>query len=54
MLFINNEELYGKEWYVNADISDLFARVISRLYQERTLTPLIDDRDIIQRLLKNS
>ena len=50
----HNEELYGKEWYVNADISDLFARVISRLYQERTLTPLIDDRDIIQRLLKNS
>jgi ribose-phosphate pyrophosphokinase len=50
----HNDELYGKEWYVNAEISDLFARVISRLYQERTLTPLIDDRDIIQRLLKNS
>ena len=50
----HDETLYGKEWYVNANISDLFARVISRLYQERTLTPLIDDRDIIQRLLKNS
>jgi ribose-phosphate pyrophosphokinase len=50
----HNDELYSKDWYVNTDISDLFARVISRLYQERTLTPLIDDRDIIQRLLKNS
>ena len=50
----HNDSLYGKEWYVNADISDLFARVVSRLFQERTLTPLIDDRDIIQRLLKNS
>ena len=50
----HDETLYSKEWYVNTEISDLFARVISRLYQERTLTPLIDDRDIIQRLLKNS
>ncbi len=50
----HDDTLYSKEWYVNADISDLFARVVSRLYQERTLTPLIDDREIIQRLLKNS
>lgn len=50
----HDETLYNKDWYVNAEISDLFARVISRLYQERTLTPLIDDREIIQRLLKNS
>lgn len=50
----HDDTLYGKEWYVNAEISDLFARVISRLYQERTLTPLIDNREIIQRLLKNS
>lgn len=50
----HDDTLYSKEWYVNAEISDLFARVVSRLFQERTLTPLIDDRDIIQRLLKNS
>ncbi len=50
----HDETLYSREWYVNAKISDLFARVISRLHQERTLTPLIDNRKIIQRLLKNT
>ncbi len=50
----HDETLYSREWYVNAQISDLFARVISRLHQERTLTPLIDNSKIIQRLLKNS
>lgn len=49
----HNEDLYSKEWYLNASISDLFARVISRLYQERTLSPLIDNSKIIQRLLNN-
>ncbi len=50
----HDESLYSKDWYVNAHISDLFARVISRLNQERTLTPLIDNSKIIQRLIKNS
>jgi ribose-phosphate pyrophosphokinase len=50
----HDETLYSREWYVNAKISDLFARVISRLNQERTLTPLIDNRKIIQKLLKNA
>ena len=49
----HDDTLYGKEWYVNATISDLFARVISRLYQQRTLTPLIDNSKIIQTLLKS-
>ncbi len=49
----HDDTLYGKEWYVNAHISDLFARVISRLHQQRTLTPLIDNSKIIQMLLNS-
>ena len=49
----HDDTLYGKEWYVNTPISNLFARVISRLHQQRTLTPLIDNSEIIQQLLGN-
>ena len=49
----HDDTLYGKEWYVNATISGLFARVISRLHQQRTLTPLIDNSEIIQILLNS-
>ena len=49
----HDDTLYGREWYVNATISNLFARVISRLHEQRTLTPLIDNSKIIQQLLGN-
>ncbi|MCL2295151.1 MAG: ribose-phosphate diphosphokinase [Spirochaetes bacterium] len=49
----HTDALYAKEWYVSAPISNLFARVISRLHQQRTLTPLIDNSEIIQRLLSD-
>lgn len=48
----HNEELYQKEWYLNANISDLFARVIARLHQNRPLTPIIDNRKIIEQLMR--
>jgi len=47
----HDDTLYGREWYVNAYISNLFARVIARLHEQRTLTPLIDNSEIIQQLL---
>ena len=50
----HNNNLYGKKWNVNSEISDLFALVISRLYHQRTLAPLIDNRKIIQRLLQKT
>ena len=50
----HDETLYGREWYINASISNLFARVISRLHLQRTLNPLIDNSEIIQQFLKSS
>ena len=43
--------LLDKEWYVQADVTELFARVISRLHHGRSISPLLDNRKFIQRLI---
>lgn len=47
----HSEELLDREWYACANISSLFARIITRLHHERSLSSLLDNRKIIQRLL---
>lgn len=47
----HGEDLLSKSWYVNASISNLFARIIARLHQGRSLSSLLDNREIIRRLL---
>lgn len=44
--------LIKKEWYISAQVSDLFAKAISRLYHSRSLSPLLDNSKMIQKLLK--
>ncbi|MDT3359557.1 MAG: ribose-phosphate pyrophosphokinase, partial [Spirochaetota bacterium] len=41
-------------WYIQADITELFARVISRLHHGRSISPLLDNRKFIQILIDNS
>ncbi len=45
------EKLVQKEWYINADVSDLFARIISHLHHGRPLSSLLDNRKFIQKLI---
>ncbi len=45
-------DLLDKEWYVSADITDLHARIISRLHHGRSLSPLLENSRIIQKLLR--
>ena len=47
----HNERLLRKEWYINTDVTDLFARIISRLHHGRALSPLLDNRKFIQKLI---
>ena len=47
----HEDDLLKKEWYVQADISNLFARVIYRNHHERSVSSLLDDSKMIQRLL---
>ena len=47
----NGSELLEKEWYVSANITNLFARIIYRNHHEHSLSSLLDDSEMIQRLL---
>jgi ribose-phosphate pyrophosphokinase len=48
---VYHDALLQREWYVSADVTSLFAHIISRLHHNRSLSPLLDSRDIIQRLM---
>ncbi|MDA3940292.1 MAG: ribose-phosphate diphosphokinase [Spirochaetia bacterium] len=49
----HGKDLLDKEWFVSAPVSDLIARSISRLYHEKSLSPLLDNSRMIQKLIKN-
>jgi ribose-phosphate pyrophosphokinase len=48
---IYQEEVLNREWYISVNISGLFAKVISRLHQNLSISGLLDNREIINRLL---
>ena len=48
---VYHEELLKKEWYISTDVSKLFAQTISRLHHNQSLSGLLDNRDIIERIL---
>ncbi|MDA3812343.1 MAG: ribose-phosphate diphosphokinase [Spirochaetaceae bacterium] len=47
------DDLQKRSWYLNANVSNLFARVISRLHHNRSLSPLLDNNKMIQRMLSS-
>lgn len=47
----HGKELLDKEWFVQADVTELFARVISRLHHGRAISPLLDNRKFIQKFV---
>jgi ribose-phosphate pyrophosphokinase len=48
---IHQEEVIKREWYINVNISSLFAQVIARLHRDLSISDLLDNREIINRLL---
>ncbi|ADN02273.1 ribose-phosphate diphosphokinase [Spirochaeta thermophila] len=48
----HEDDLLSREWYISANVSNLFARTISRLHHRQSLSPLLDNSSIIQWLLK--
>ncbi|MCL2210940.1 MAG: ribose-phosphate diphosphokinase [Treponema sp.] len=51
---VYQEEVINREWYVNVNISRLFAHVISRLHQNQSVSSLLDNAGIINRLLSQT
>lgn len=47
-------ELLKREWYISTNVSGLFANVITRLHHEQSLGELLDNRSIIDKLIKVS
>jgi ribose-phosphate pyrophosphokinase len=51
---VYQEEVVKREWYVSVNISRLFALVISRLHQNQSVSNLLDNAAIINRLLSQA
>jgi len=51
---VYQEEVLKREWYISVNISSLFAQVISRLHQNLSISSLLDNREIINRLLADT
>ncbi len=49
---VYHEELLSREWYIKTNVSGLFAQVISRLHHNQSLSDLLDNRNIIEKLVK--
>lgn len=47
----HGHDLLDKPWFVQADITELFARTISRLHHGMSISPLLDNRRFIQKLI---
>ena len=48
---VYHEDLLKREWYVNVNITGLFAQTISRLHHGRSLSSILDNREIIEKLI---
>ena len=51
---VYQKEVLKREWYINVNISRLFAQAISRLHQNHSISSLLDNREIINRLLDSA
>ena len=50
---VYHEELLKREWFINTNVSGLFANVITRLHHNQSLSDLLDNRNIIEKLVKH-
>ena len=50
----HGDDLLSCSWYIQTDISELIARVISRLHHGRAISPVLDNRRIAQRLVDDT
>ena len=51
---VYHEEILNREWYVSVSISRLFAHVISRLHQNQSVSSLLDNSRVINKLLSQT
>jgi len=49
---IYQEELMKREWYISVGITKLFAQTIFRLHQGLSMSPILDNREVIEKLFQ--
>ena len=49
---VYHEEHLKKEWYISTDVSGLFANVITRIHHNQSIGDLLDNRTIIEKIVK--
>ncbi|MCI1208487.1 MAG: ribose-phosphate diphosphokinase [Treponema sp.] len=50
---VYHEALKKREWFINTDVSGFFANIITRLHHNQSLSDLLDNRNIIEKLVKH-
>ena len=50
----HDETLLSKEWFLSANISNLFARIIYRMHRNESVSALLDNSSIIQKTLSGT
>ena len=49
---VYHSDLKDKEWFVSTNVTGLFANVITRIHHDQSLSDLLDNRTIIDKLIK--
>lgn len=49
---VYHEKLRTREWYISTNVTGLFANVITRLHHNQSLSDLLDNRNIIEKLIR--
>ncbi|HTX71740.1 MAG TPA: ribose-phosphate diphosphokinase [Rectinemataceae bacterium] len=49
---VHHRELLQKEWYVQADCTGLFAQIISLVHHNRSLSSMLDNRELVAKRIK--
>ncbi len=49
---VYHEKLKDKEWYIDTNVSGLFANIITRVHHNQSLGDLLDNRNIIEKLVR--
>jgi ribose-phosphate pyrophosphokinase len=49
---VHHRDLLQKEWYVQADVTGLFAQIISLVHHNRSVSSMLDNRELVAKRIK--
>ncbi len=49
---VHHKELLQKEWYIQADVTGLFAQIISLVHHNRSVSSMLDNRELVAKRIK--